>query len=298
MSDIKNCFVSRFEHGTLVEFDYSQLEIIGLAVLSRDHVLKSDIVSGIDLHCQNTANMYKVDYQLVKDAYDRGDADWTAKRKMVKSFSFQLQYGSGAAAMAKSNGVGKDVAEDFIKAYYGRYQGVKHWQDENIKQVEFNKYPTSQKSTKGYPICESVLRSSTGREYVFKEYDSPEWMQEKGIKTSFSPTMIKNYPVQGFSTGDVVPIALSKVFRYLLRNDLTDVIKIVNTVHDSILFDIDSLNINGINTQLLNLKQVMESISTEINNWWPDINFDMPLKVDASVGSNWGNITAVDLTNS
>jgi len=290
MSDIKDCFRSRFTNGKLVEIDYSQLEIIGLAVLSDDPVLKNDIQTGIDLHCQNTANLYGEQYHFVKSEYDRGDPAWTAKRKLVKAFSFQLQYGSGAKAMAASNGVHLRVAEDFIKAYYGRYKVIKQWQEENILKVRLNKLPTNIKSPKGYPICVSELRSDTGRIYKFKEYDSPDYLFDKGVNTSFSPTMIKNYPVQGFSTGDLVPLALGKLMRYILKNRLTRCVKLVNTIHDSVILDIDVDDIIDFNRLIMNLLHVMESLVPDINKFWPNINFDLPLKADASVGSNWGNM--------
>jgi len=63
MSKIKECFTSRFEGGKIVEFDYSQLEVIGLAVLSKDPQLMKDLRDGLDLHCVNTASLYQKDYQ-------------------------------------------------------------------------------------------------------------------------------------------------------------------------------------------------------------------------------------------
>ena len=45
MSRIKSCFRSRFLGGVLLEVDFSQLEVVGVALLSNDPVLKDDILS-------------------------------------------------------------------------------------------------------------------------------------------------------------------------------------------------------------------------------------------------------------
>ena len=47
-------------------------------------------------------------------------------------------------------------------------------------------------------------------------------------------TQIKNYPVQGFATGDIVPLALLHI-DHLLQGKKSC---IVNTVHDSIVIDV------------------------------------------------------------
>ena len=59
------------------------------------------------------------------------------------------------------------------------------------------------------------------------------------IWTVFSPTQLKNYPVQGFATGDIVPEVLGRLRRVLTEKGLSDKVLLVNTVHDSVLFDVD-----------------------------------------------------------
>ena len=125
MSEIRKYFDSRFTDGHLMEFDFSQLEVIVLAHLSQDKQLMQDIIDGVDMHTANAAKMLnKSEFKVT-----------ASERKLAKRFSFQLQYGAGAKSMAKSNGVGIQFAKDFIEAYYGRYPRVKEWQDENIAAV-------------------------------------------------------------------------------------------------------------------------------------------------------------------
>lgn len=289
---IKNHFTSRFQGGSIVEFDYSQLEVIGLAILSGDEQLKKDIRDGLDLHCVNTAQLYEQDYQFVKDQVDKNNHDWVAKRKVVKIFSFQLQYGAGAKTMAESAGVPINKAKEFIEAYYTRYPRVREWQEECIAQVQADAEPTNWKTTGGYPAQRSSLLSPTGRLYRFTEYDAPDFIQERGQMTSFSPTQIKNYPVQGFSTGDVVPLALGYVFRHLLHYQIEDRIVMCNTVHDSIIFDVHPDCDIAV---LRDIKRILEDMPRQINRVWPDVGFDLPMKSGIEMGPSWGECIPVDI---
>ena len=293
MSRIKECFTSRFKDGNLIEMDYSQLEVVGLAVLSNDWQLKDDLRSGKDLHCINCANLHNETYEFVKNEVDNKSEKWIKLRKEAKPFSFQLQYGAGAKSMAEDNGCTVKFAQKFVDMYYDRYPTVKLWQESNIESVKLYHEPTGKKSTLGYPVNKGYLQSATGRTYQFLEYDAPQFLKDRGQHTSFSPTQIKNYPVQGFSTGDIVPLAVGEVMKYLYMNDIDDKILLINTIHDSILFDIPHEEVfEGTSVNLIehlgNLKKIMVSISTSVNNLWPEVNFDLPLSVDAEYGPNWG----------
>lgn len=88
MAYVKKYFVSRFTNGMLLEADYSQLEVIGLAYLADDKVLKNDIIEGVDMHCMSTSFLTGEKYEVIKDAVANGDSYWTKQRKAAKSVSF------------------------------------------------------------------------------------------------------------------------------------------------------------------------------------------------------------------
>jgi len=92
MSRIKECFVSRWgEHGSIVEVDFSQLEVIGLAHLSGDEVLTQDILDGKDMHCVNAAFLYNEDYDVIRKAYLDEDPLWVKRRGIAKGPGFLIQ---------------------------------------------------------------------------------------------------------------------------------------------------------------------------------------------------------------
>lgn len=277
MNTIKDCFISRFgADGFLIEADFSQLEIIYLAHITQDKQLIKDIMDGIDLHRVRAADLF---HKLIGSVTE-------AERKVAKAFSFMLQYGSGANHMAEETGHPVAMAQAFIDNYYARYPQVKAWQDENISQVEKNAKVIAAHSVSGYPLHKSVLISETGRRYTFIEDDSPEYLRRKGKYTSFKPTTIKNYPVQGGATGDIVPMVLGRLYRWLVENDLTSDVKLIATVHDSIVLDTRAKMVYHIGSEV---KRIMEEAPKYYKQTF-GIDFSLPLKAEIKYGPTWGDM--------
>lgn len=285
MSEIKKFFKSRWEDGYIAEIDFSQLEIIALAQLSGDQNLINDILSGRDLHCARAAELAGIPEKEFVDRYKKGELQAIELRRLAKAFSFQLQYGAGANSMAHKNKVGKRLAQDFIDNYYTRYPDVREWQDSVMREVESNRdWDGETRTANGYPAGMGLYYSITGRMYEFKEYDN-KW---RPGETSFSPTQVKNYPVQGFAA-DIVIVALGKIYRFLQNSDkLANDFIMINTVHDSILFDVkDKETLDYGLKKLVYIMENMPQYMKDIYNIEPVVE---KLKVDVEVGKNWMEI--------
>lgn len=281
---IRDSIVSRFPGGCVMEADYSQLEVIALAYLSSDRQLQKDILDGIDLHCMSAQFLTGVPYTTIKAAVDAGDAHWIKTRKEAKGPSFQLQYGAGYKSIAAQCGLSEELAKEFIQSYYKRYSGVKAWQDSVREEVQKSRVSTDRKTRAGFPIGKGTYVSVTGRRYTFYEYDAPSWTE---FRTSFSPTEIKNYPVQGFATGDIVPLMLGHLLEVLnYREDLL----LINTVHDSILFDC-AYRYNTVEAHniALMIKGEMQRAPDLIKQTF-GINFNLPLSAEVQWGPTWGTM--------
>lgn len=284
MSDIKDCFYSRFENGKLVQFDYSQLEVICLAFLSGDDQLKLDLKSGIDMHSMSAAFLTGAAYGDIKKWVDAGDPSWTKARKDAKACSFLIQYGGGAGAMSRGTGLSLHQCKTFIANYYKRYKRVEGWQKEKQGEVKKKRYK-SHKMKNGYQLGMSHLNSLTGRRYVFTEQIAPEFLRTRGVMTSFSPTQIKNYPVQGFATGDIVPMMLGILNRWMKKHKLQSVL--VNTIHDSIILDMteEEVMVGMIDEVAGILERAPEFLKSVFG-----IEFDMQLLIDVEYGDTWGSM--------
>lgn len=284
MSKIRECFNSRHRDGMLMEADYSQLEIIALAHLSGDPQMHADIIAGVDLHTVRAAQMFNTPRAAVSHK----------QRQIAKVFSFQLQYGSGAKNMADTMGVDVAIAKAFIKHYYERYPAVKAWQELVAAEYAVRRRPSQRVTAKGVTAGRSWHHSITGRRYVMYEDDNPyfgqnQWGNEIQSATNFSPTKMKNYPVQGFATGDIVPMMLGEVLNFIKGDKRWDMFKLINTVHDSILFDIPALEGTNHAVFAASIRDVMQGAPRLLKERF-DIDFTLPLKVDIKMGVNWGEM--------
>ena len=92
-------------------------------------------------------------------------------------------------------------------------------------------------------------------------------------------TQIKNYPVQSFATADIVPLVLTHI------EDRLKLLQscIVNTVHDSIVIDVHTDEINKV---IFILKSINEDMNSIINQQFK-IDFNVPLLLEAKIGDNW-----------
>lgn len=272
---VKRAFVSRFgSSGRIVEADFAQLEMIALAYLSGDEQLLDDIRSGRDMH-----------RELYKDMHGRYPT--TAERKAFKRLSFGLVYGAGAAKIASGAKIKKSEAERFIETFYTRYPGVQCWHTDTYADIQARATHRGRKDEYGVPIRELVYETVTGRAYLFKEYDAPDWLKQQKrnqMLRSFSPTQAKNYPVQGLATGDIVPLSVGRLYRAVhARPHLAGKVFLVNTVHDSVMLDCHT----DVLDEVMSLaRDVMRATPAAFEEAF-GTEFDLPLEVGVSQGANW-----------
>ena len=269
---IKKVFTSRWgKEGWLIEFDFQQLEVAVLAHLTQDPQLIEDISTGKDIHTELYKDMFHV--EPTKD-----------ERKWFKRLTFGLIYGAGAKTLADNAGCSLDVSKRFMEAFYARYPSVHTWHQ--MIQVQAGMEGIHELLERGGFELGKTWRhkSETGRIYCFKQYKNK--YADSGYSSrpayAYSPTELKNYPVQGLATGDIVPMMLGVLFRKFRDNPN---IKLVNTVHDSILLDVVG------NEEYINI--IIKEVAHVLNNthMFYEKTFEKPLalKLSAgcSVGKNW-----------
>ena len=203
-----------------------------------------------------TAVFLAQDKQGMKDIQNGVDVhQYTAdiigcSRQEAKPHTFKPLYGGMS---------GTENERKYYSAFLKKYPDIKVWheklQDEAIR-------------TK-------VVTLPTGRQYAFPKAERMSWGG-----SSFS-TQIKNYPVQGFATADIVPLACINIQELLEEHNTKSLL--INTVHDSIVADVspgeESLVASCLNKGCLGVIQRMKDMY--------DIDFNVPLDVELKVGSNW-----------
>lgn len=231
-SAVREMFVSRFGDGVMAEIDYSQLEVIVQAFLTRDENLIRDVNAGVDFHCKRLSVKLGEDYEdvLRKCKVDH-DPWYDLERTKAKGFSFQRAYGAGKKAIAASTGMPEEEVQELIDAeekLYPRVGMYNKWVDRTVKK---NRKPTDLKSFKGYTRHFGWHPSPTGKRYGFTEYDAPDFLVKNGTPTSFKPTEMKNYSVQG-AAGEMVLAVAGLLWRHFVSTDNYDgKALMVNSVH-------------------------------------------------------------------
>jgi len=220
--NIRKNFCSRFgSEGLLAEFDFSQLEVAALAEISNDAILLDEVNNGIDIHRENAALWLRCDPKYVSNA----------QRKKAKIMTFQLQYGAGPAKMAESLKISKIDARNFIDTFYLKYSGIERFHS-MLKGIRDRHQSLLDLQTIGQDRYKVTLTefSPTGRVYTI-----PARFDTNKSRWYISLTEMKNYPVQGFATADVVPFIINRI--NLQLHSISTEAKLINTVHDSFVID-------------------------------------------------------------
>ena len=294
--NLKECFVSRFPGGRLVEADFKQVEVVALAYLAGPGALRDAVCRGEDIHENTAFAVY-------------GRAPKPEEKRLIKGVNFGLIYGGGALAISAQTGVSETVVKRVMKTFYSLYPEVALWQKDIVGMVgrDTRMFGTiTGHSKKAIPIktwmgtFPETSPPGIGRCYTFTEGDNPHanatWASSPAKKqhaVNVKPTIIKNYPVQGLATGDIVPMVLGNLWRRLMKNkDWCAHIKLVNTVHDSFLMDVHPDYIQAA-VQLAHdcIKNTPELLAKTygINDW------ELPVKCEIKVGPSWGNLTKVEI---
>lgn len=253
-SPVKESIIPRYDY--IVGADLSQIEWRVAAFLSQDPVMLDEIYKGFDPHRDNAIKIFRA----VPDEYD-----FSAVRTTAKIVSFRLLYGGSAFgfyADPKMPNYSKQKWEDIVDRFYEKYAGLKQWQEENISQV----YKSG-----------GILKNPTGREFAFKI-----------IGGGYDVRQIKNYPVQSLATADIMPLAMSIIYKQYQALELKSLI--IAQVHDSLIFDVpkDELKIVA---KLCT--SVFERLPHYIKALW-GFEFNVPLGGEIEYGPNYGHLEKYD----
>ena len=149
----------------------------------------------------------------------------------------------------------------YYKAFLDKYKGIDRWQGELQDEA----------------IRTKKIRTPTGKEYAFP------FAKRNHYGGATGSTRIKNYPVQGTATGDIVPWGF--IFVSWALRDYKSVV--INTVHDSILVDVHPEELDVIPQLCLEMLLLVEQWVHNFYEW--DL-YGVPIAADAQMGKNWGEV--------
>lgn len=203
--EFRRFFTAR-EGYTLVDADYSQIELRILAHISDDRNMIEAFRSGTDIHTVTASQVFNIPVEEVTPDM----------RRSAKAVNFGIVYGIGAFSLSKDINVSVAQADDYIKSYLSTYSGV----DSYMKKI------TESGKNSGY-----VSTMFGRRRYI------PELSASNKNVQALGKRIAMNTPIQG-SAADIIKLAMIKVHKRLKDEQLDA--KLILQVHDELIVEAES----------------------------------------------------------
>ncbi|WP_408646035.1 DNA polymerase I [Tepidibacter mesophilus] len=188
---------------SLVDADYSQIELRVLAHISDDENLIHAFESGEDIHTSTAAKVFDVD---IKDV----DSEM---RSAAKAVNFGIVYGISDFGLSKNLNIPPKKAKEYIDNYFDKYPNINKYMDDIVEKAKADGYVST------------ILNR---RRYI------PEINSKNFIVKNLGKRLAMNTPIQG-SAADVIKIAMVNVYKKLNEENLKS--KLILQVHDELIIE-------------------------------------------------------------
>lgn len=239
----------------LVAADYSQIELRILAHLSQEPILVEAYRNNEDIHTVTARLMFEKE-EVTAD-----------ERRAAKTINFGVIYGMGAQKFARSTGISKANAEEFIKRFNTRYSKVFDYLERVKRQAVSQGYVETILGRRRYFQFETgTLRSLQGAKL---EDIDPDILRKVGQNDSQLLRAAANAPIQG-SSADIIKLAMVKLDRVLQNYQA----RLLLQVHDELVLEVPP--------------REWEQLELEIHACMENaIKLAVPLMVEVRAGDNW-----------
>ncbi len=238
-SKIRSFFVGQNDN-MLLDSDYSQIELRVLADMSNDSVMINAFKNGEDIHKVTASQVFDIPLEEVTHSM----------RSKAKAVNFGIVYGISDFGLAKNISCSRVEAGIYIKNYLDKYNGVRTFMDNTIKEAK----------EKGY------VSTLYGRRRYITEIGS----SNKNI-SKFGERIAMNTPVQG-TAADIIKIAMNIIYKKIKENNLKS--RLIMQVHDELIIEVNKEE-QEIVTNIM--KSAMENVAT----------LKVPLNVDLHIAKSW-----------
>ncbi len=199
-AEVRKMFVAA-RGNTLVDADYSQIELRLLAHISEDEAMIAAFLNGEDIHAVTASQVFGVPLGEVTPLM----------RSRAKAVNFGIVYGISAFSLAQDIGVFQNEAKAYIDAYLEKYHGVREYMHRVVEQARADGY------------VETLYHR---RRYL------PELKSQNFNLRSFGERVALNMPIQG-TAADIIKIAMINVHRRLKAEGLRA--RLILQVHDELI---------------------------------------------------------------
>ena len=201
--ELRKFFVAKNENYTLIDADYSQIELRILAAISGDEAMIAAFRDGYDIHTATAMRVFGV-----------SEKDVTIElRKKAKAINFGIIYGMGDFSLASDLHITRADARAYIDSYLGAYPKVKQYLEDVVRDAKRDGYVTT---------------------YFGRRRYIPELSSGKKMEVSFGERVAMNSPIQG-TAADVIKLAMVNIAKKLTSGGYDA--RLILQVHDELIIE-------------------------------------------------------------
>ena len=228
--------------------DYSQIELRIVAHMAQDQAMLEAFKKGQDIHATTAAAIYDMPLEQVTKK----------ERRHAKAINFGLIYGMSPFGLTRSTDLTLAEAENFVKAYFERFPGIKTWLDHTRKIAAEQGYVETMIGRRRY-----FPNLKSGTNYMVKQREEREAI---------------NAPIQG-TAADIMKLAMADLPNALSKAGLKA--KMLLQVHDELILEVP-------------IEELAETASLVMQVMENAFKLDIPLTTEARSGKNWGELEPLD----
>lgn len=188
----------------LLSADYSQIELVVLAHLSKDPNLMKAFREKKDIHTQTASLIFDIHPDLVLPE----------QRRIAKTINFGVMYGMSAFRLSNELSISRKDAGIFIENYFNRFSHVKEFMQKVLDEAEKTK----------------VVHTILNRKRPVPEISSSNKTEQAGAQR-----IVINTAIQG-SAADIMKLAMIKVDTMMKEEKVKS--SMVLQVHDELIFEV------------------------------------------------------------
>lgn len=234
----------------LINVDASHLDWTCAVYLAQDQKGMEEINGKFDIHTDNQ-KVFGLPSRLI-----------------AKIFLFRIIFGGTAFSFANDPDFDEcrfnvKQWEEVIERFYTKYKGIREWHTALITQAQKT----------------GIISIPTGRQWEFKPTPNSRTGEYK-----WPITTIKNYPVQGLEA-DLMALARVSLYNRIKKYG-NNRIKLVSTVHDSILLDVPS---GEIGWTCRTIQSVFDDVPRNFSKFF-GVDFNLPFRGEIKIGMDYLNM--------
>ena len=222
--EIRTAFIPDTPRDELIAFDYSQVEVRLLAIMSNDTNLLNAFKEEKDIH-QVTAEFI----------FSKKDIS-TKERQFAKAVNFWVIYGISPFGLSKMIDVPQKDSKSYIDAFYSNYSSVRTFYDEIIRKCKSSGHVETLFGRKRY------IPSINDQNKMIQS-----WAEREAI----------NMPIQ-WSSADIIKIAMIRIAKMLDEGNYESTMLL--QVHDELVFNIKPHERGEL---VKKIPEIMENILTD-----------------------------------